>query len=126
VAVYNYSKVSIIDNSGARIGRCVQIYKAAKKRGARIGAIILLTLRLVVPDKKIKQGDLSKATIVCSQDWVTRFASYRIKAYASFVTLLFNLSLLPRGKRAKGLMFEEVSKGFSQSSKTLALAAVII
>jgi|JRYL01.1.fsa_nt_gb ribosomal protein L14 len=126
MAVFDYSKVSLIDNAGARIGRCIQTYKVAKKRGARAGDVVLLTLKLVVPDKKLKQGDLSKAAVVCSRDWVIRFSGYRLKAFASLAVLLFNLSLLPRGKRAKGIMFEEVSKGFSQGSKTLALASVIV
>lgn len=126
MAIYPYSKVSVVDNSGAHTGRCIQIYKLAKKRGARVGAIILLTLKVVIPDKKVKQGDLSKAVVVCSSDWVVRFSSYRVKAFASFVVLLFNLSLLPRGKRARGFMFEEVSNRFIQSSKTLALASVIV
>src|SRR3546814_10026727 len=126
MAVHLCSKISVIDNSGALVGRCIQTYWAPKKTGAKAGAVVLLTLKLVIPDKKVKLGDLSKALIVCSQDWFVRFSGYRLKAYASFAALLYNLSLLPRGKRARGIMLEEAGFGFSQSTKTLALASMII
>lgn len=126
MAVHSYSKISIIDNSGALFGRCIQTYWASKRCGARVGSVILVTLKLVIPDKKIKQGDLSKALVVCSRDWVSRFSSYRLKAHTSSVALVYNASLLPRGKRARGIMLEEAGLRFSQSVKTLALASMIV
>lgn len=120
------SRSKVIDNSGGVFSECIEIYKASKYRGARVGDLILVTLKRVIPNKKIKKGDLAKALIVRSKDNTIRYSSHRIKTNDSAIVLLNNNSLLPRAKRARSLVLSEVRNNLTSGLKVLAIAPIIV
>jgi len=59
------SKIKIIDNSGARLAKIIKVLTPVSLNGrvkAYIGSLILLTLKKVLPLKKVKKGNLTQAT----------------------------------------------------------------
>lgn len=56
------SNLSIIDNSGAKIARCIKVL--GKNSEASIGDIIVVSIRKATPHKRIKAGEVHKAVIV--------------------------------------------------------------
>ena len=58
------SKVLIIDNSGGLVGRCIKVYN--KKKTAKIGDCIMVSVIKIAPESKIKKGEKFKAIIVRS------------------------------------------------------------
>ena len=120
------SRSKVIDNSGGVYSQCIEIYKASKYRGAAVGDLILVTLKRVVPNKKIKKGDLVKALIVRSRDNIVRYSAHRIKTNDSAIVLLNNNTLLPRAKRARSLVLSEVRNNIAAGLKVLAIAPVIV
>ena len=62
------TKVKIIDNSGGLWGRCIAVLtpknKSQKKRYAKIGDLILISLIKVMPGSKYKKGDTIRAVVV--------------------------------------------------------------
>jgi large subunit ribosomal protein L14 len=120
------SRVKVIDNSGATFAECIEIYEASKYRGADIGDIILVTLKRVLPNKKVKQGDLIKAIVVRSKSNFKRSNSHRIKAEDSAIVLVNNTTFLPRAKRARSLIMEEVRKNKTAGLKVLSIAPVVL
>ena len=56
--------VTIADNSGARVGKCIRVLGGSLRRYARVGDIIVVTVRDALPDSEIKKGDVVKAVVV--------------------------------------------------------------
>jgi len=120
------SRNKVIDNSGGLFSECIEIYKASKYRGAGVGDLILVTLKKVVPNKKIKKGDLAKALVVRTRSSIVRYSSHRIYTNDSAVILLNNNTLLPRAKRIRSLVFSEIRKSGETGLKALAIAPLIV
>jgi large subunit ribosomal protein L14 len=120
------TKVKIIDNTGAILSECIEIYKASKYIGALVGDLILVTLKQVVPNRKVKKGELTKAIVVRSKENAIRFSGHRINSTDSAIVLLSSSTLLPKAKRAKSVILEEVRKNPKIGLKILALAPVIV
>src|ERR1700761_2718344 len=56
------TRIKVIDNSGAKFGRCIGIYK--NQEFAKLGDLILITIKKVRPNKKVKKGEKHKAMVV--------------------------------------------------------------
>ena len=52
--------LSIADNSGARKVLCIKVLGGSKKRYARIGDIIKVTVKDAIPRGKVKKGEIVK------------------------------------------------------------------
>lgn len=58
------SVLKVADNSGAKKIRCIHVLGGSRKRYARIGDIIVASVRDAIPQAPIKKGDVVKAVIV--------------------------------------------------------------
>jgi len=58
------SIVNITDNSGAKIGRIFKVLGSSKKRYARIGDTVVLSVQKAEPRKAIKKKDVLQAVVV--------------------------------------------------------------
>jgi len=58
------SIIKIADNSGAQIGRVFKVLGSSKKRYARIGDIIVLSVQKAAPRKAVKKKDVLRAVVV--------------------------------------------------------------
>jgi large subunit ribosomal protein L14 len=87
------------DNSGARLIKCIRIYK--RKRKGAIGDTILITIKTYNPKKKLKKGELHKALIIRTK--------YSFKYYNNYykfqdnAAVLLNRKGLPLGTKLFGL-----------------------
>ena len=77
--------LKVSDNSGARLAKCIHIYK--KKKFASIGDMILVSIKTYNPKKKIKKGEMYLSIVIR----VKRFLNYNngyIIIYINTITLL--------------------------------------
>jgi large subunit ribosomal protein L14 len=58
------SIVQIADNSGAKIGRVFKVLGSSKKRYARLGEIVVLSVQKAEPRKSVKKKDVLYAVVV--------------------------------------------------------------
>ncbi len=58
------TKIKITDNSGAKIGNVFKVLGGSKKRYARIGDLVVLSVRTAEPRKQVKKKDVVHAVIV--------------------------------------------------------------
>lgn len=58
------SIVNIADNSGAKIGRVFKILGGSKRRYARIGDTLILSVQKAEPRKTVKKKDVLRAVVV--------------------------------------------------------------
>lgn len=56
--------VKITDNSGAKIGRVFKVLGDSKKRYARIGDIVVLSVQTAEPRKQVKKKDILRGIVV--------------------------------------------------------------
>ena len=56
--------VKIADNTGAKIGRIFKVIGGSKKRYARIGDVIVLSVQVAEPRKQVKKKDILSALVV--------------------------------------------------------------
>jgi large subunit ribosomal protein L14 len=58
------SMLTVADNSGALVVMCIKVLGGSKKRYARIGEKIKVTVKKAIPRGKVKKGDVLTAVIV--------------------------------------------------------------
>jgi large subunit ribosomal protein L14 len=56
--------VKVTDNSGAKIGRVFKVLGGSKKRYARIGDIVVLSVQTAEPRKMVKKKEVLRAVVV--------------------------------------------------------------
>jgi large subunit ribosomal protein L14 len=58
------STLSVADNSGARLVKCVKVLGGSRRRYAGIGDIIVVSVQEAMPNSKVKKGSIMKAVVV--------------------------------------------------------------
>ena len=66
------TKLTVADNTGARIVQCIKVIGGSKRRFASIGDIIVVSVKEAIPNGKVKKGTVHKAIVVR-----TRYAVHR-------------------------------------------------
>lgn len=61
------TNVIISDNTGAKRGRIFKILGGSKRRYARIGDIVVLSIKVAEPRKQVKKKDVVKGLVVRSR-----------------------------------------------------------
>ena len=58
------TKLTVADNTGARIVQCIKVIGGSKRRFASIGDIIVVSVKEAIPNGKVKKGTVHKAIVV--------------------------------------------------------------
>ena len=95
------------DNSGAKKLMCVKVLGGSKRRYARIGDIVRVTVKDAIPRGKVKKGELYKAVVVRSVFGVRRSDGSKI-SFDRNVAVLLNDQLQPIGTRIFGAVTREL------------------
>jgi large subunit ribosomal protein L14 len=56
--------VKITDNSGGKVGRVFKVLGGSKRRYARIGDVVVLSVQTAEPRKQVKKKDVLRAVVV--------------------------------------------------------------
>ncbi|MEO0078406.1 MAG: 50S ribosomal protein L14 [candidate division WOR-3 bacterium] len=62
--IQEYSRLTVTDNSGARVAMVIKIYGGSRRRFGWLGDTVLVTVKDAIPNGPIKPGDKSKAVVV--------------------------------------------------------------
>lgn len=58
------TKVKVTDNSGARVGQVFKVLGGSKRRYARLGDIVVLSVKSAEPRKLVKKKDIVRGVVV--------------------------------------------------------------
>jgi large subunit ribosomal protein L14 len=58
------SRLEVADNSGAKQVQCIKVLGGSKRRYARIGDIIVVSIKDALPRGKVKKGEVARAVVV--------------------------------------------------------------
>ena len=68
--IQTYTRLKAADNTGARQLMCINVPGGTRKRYARIGDIIVASVKRATPGATVKKGDVVRAVIVrCAQPY---------------------------------------------------------
>jgi large subunit ribosomal protein L14 len=62
--IQKYSRLKVADNSGARQIMCIQVLGGTRRRYARVGDVVVASVKQAQAGAPIKKGDVVKAVIV--------------------------------------------------------------
>ena len=73
------TKLTVADNTGARIVQCIKVIGGSKRRFASIGDIIVVSVKEAIPNGKVKKGTVHKAIVVRTKYAVLRNDGSKVK-----------------------------------------------
>jgi len=101
------SRLSAADNSGAREVMCIKVLGGSKRRYARIGDVIKVTVKDAIPRGKVKKGEVYNAVVVRTAKGVRRRDGSVIR-FDGNAAVLLNAKLEPIGTRIFGPVTREL------------------
>ena len=70
--IQTQSYLEVADNSGARRVMCIKVLGGSKRRYARVGDLIKVTVKEAIPRGKVKKGQVITAVVVRTKKSVRR------------------------------------------------------
>lgn len=117
------TKLSVADNSGAKLVECIKVLGGSKKKTASIGDIIVVSIKSAIPRGKVTKGTVHKAVVVRVKKEYSRADGTLIRFDSNAVVLL-NAQKEPTGTRIFGPVPRELrSRGFM---KIISLAPEVL
>lgn len=117
------TNLAVADNSGAKKIRCIRILGGHGKKYARIGDVIVASVKSAIPNGTVKKGEVVKAVIV-------RTAKEQNRRDGSFIRFDDNAAVIindkgePRGTRIFGPVARELRE--RQYMKIVSLAPEVL
>lgn len=116
------SILKVADNSGAKIIKCFKVLGGSRKRYAKIGDIVVASVKIATPRGLVKKGDKVRAVIVRQKKELRRRDGSYIRFDENAAVILDGTE--PKGTRIFGPIAREIrEKGFS---KIISLASEVI
>ncbi len=101
------SILKVADNSGAQKVGCIKVLGGTRKRYARIGDIIVGSVKEAIPDGKVKKGDVIRGVLVRSVNQTRRPDGSYIRFDENSIVLI-NKDNEPIGTRIFGPVAREL------------------
>lgn len=121
--IQNESRLNVADNSGAKEVLVIRLLGGTRKRYARIGDKVVVTVKQALPSGNIKKGTVSKAVIVRTKKEISRADGSYIRFDDNAVVLL-NATDEMRGTRIFGPVARELRD--KQFMKIISLAPEVL
>lgn len=108
------TRLAVADNTGARVVACIRVLKGSWARYARIGDVIIGSVKEAQPHSMIKKGEVVRAVIVRQCKEVQREDGTAIR-FGENACVLIDKNNEPRGTRIFGPIAREVKlRGFTK------------
>jgi large subunit ribosomal protein L14 len=114
--------LEVADNSGARKVMCIKVLGGSHRRYARVGDVIVVSVKEAIPNSKIRKGAVCKAIIVRTANGVRRTDGSSIRFDGNAVVLVNNQGE-PIGTRVFGPVPRELR---NKSMKIISLAPEVL
>ena len=105
--IQTQSYLEVADNSGARRVMCIKVLGGSKRRYARVGDLIKVTVKEAIPRGKVKKGDVHRAVIVRTAKEIRRADGSAIR-FDRNAAVLLNKQDEPIGTRIFGPVTREL------------------
>ena len=115
--------LKVADNSGARVVQCIKVLGGSKRRFARVGDIVIVSVKSALPNGKVSKGSVQRAVVVRTAYPVRRSDGLDVRFDAN-AAVLVNTKGEPVGTRIFGPVTRELRE--KQMMKILSLAPEVL
>lgn len=118
-----YTRLKVADNTGARQLMCINVLGGTRKKFARVGDVIVASVKKATPEALVKKGEVVRAVVVrCTRKYRRPDGSY-IRFDENAVVILGDKNN-PKGTRIFGPVARELrEKNFT---KIISLAPEVL
>ena len=117
------TRLKVADNTGAKDILCIKVLGGSRKKYARVGDQIIVTVKKAIPGGVVKKGEVSTAVVVRTKKEIKRKDGSYIR-FDENAAVLINSQKEPMGTRVFGPVARELrEKNFM---KILSLAPEVI
>jgi large subunit ribosomal protein L14 len=117
------SRLLVCDNSGAKEILCIRVLGGTRRRYARVGDVIVATVKDANPQGTVKKKTVVKAVVVRTRDQIRRRDGSTIK-FDDNAAVIIGEDKLPKGTRIFGPVPRELRElGYS---KIISLAPEVL
>ena len=105
--VQQETRLKVADNTGAKELLCIRVCGGSTRRYARIGDVIVATVKDATPGGVVKKGDVVKAVIVRTHKGIRRADGTHIK-FDDNAAVIIDSQKQPKGTRIFGPIAREL------------------
>ena len=119
-----HTMLKVVDNTGGKILQCFTVLGSTRRRYARLGDVIVGTVKVAEPRKPVKKHDVVRAVVVRQKKEFRRLDGSYIRFDDNACVILEGKTKEPKGGRISGPLPKELKeKGFD---KIAALAEELV
>ena len=113
----------ISDNTGAKTARVIKVLGGTRRRYARVGDIVVITVKTSLPTASIRKGDKAKAVIVRTRKEIPRADGSYVR-FDDNACVIIDENKQPKGTRIFGPVARELRE--RKFSKIISLAPEVV
>jgi large subunit ribosomal protein L14 len=117
------TRLAVADNTGAKEVMCIKVLGGSRRRFARLGDIIVCSIKSVMPGSDLKKGTVVKAVIVRTRK-STRRADGSYVRFDGNAAVIIDNDNNPRGTRIFGAVARELRE--RNFMKIVSLASEVV
>jgi large subunit ribosomal protein L14 len=118
-----YTYLDVADNTGAKECMCIKVLGGTRRRYAKLGDVIVASVKKAIPGGDVKPGDVVKGVIVRSKRATRRDDGSYVR-FDRNALVLIDYEQYPRGTRIFGAVARELrERGFT---RIISLAAEVV
>ena len=102
------TRLTVADNSGAKVVECFRILGGSRRRYARVGDIIVASVKSAIPNGNVKKGQVVKCVVVRTRKEIGRKDGSYIRFGDNAAVILAEESQEPVGTRIFGPVAREL------------------
>ncbi|MDO4570540.1 MAG: 50S ribosomal protein L14 [Planctomycetia bacterium] len=117
------TRLAVADNTGAKELMCIKVLGGTHRRTAKIGDVIVCSIKSVIPGSDMKKGGVCRAVIVRTKQPIRREDGSYVR-FDSNAVVIIDKDNNPRGTRIFGAVARELrDNGFM---KIVSLASEVL
>jgi large subunit ribosomal protein L14 len=118
-----YTYLDVADNTGAKECMCIKVLGGSRRRYARLGDVIVASVKKAIPGGDVKPGDVVKGVIVRTKKATRRDDGSYVR-FDRNAMVIIDAELNPRGTRIFGAVARELRE--RKFVKIVSLAAEVV
>ena len=117
------TRLEVADNSGAKTVMCVKVLGGTRRRYARIGDIIVASVKKAIPGSEVKQGSVVRGVVVRQKANLRRDDGSYVRFDSNAIVIL-DAEGNPKGTRIFGAVARELRE--RKFMKIISLAPEVV
>ena len=107
--------LTVADNTGAKVAMCIRVLGGTRRRYARIGDVIIITVKEAAPRGTVKKKSVEHAVVVRIRNMTRRKDGSGIRFDDNACVIINKGDMMPKGTRVFGPVARELrAKGYQK------------